>query len=39
LDIGRTQTIIGLAAPLVIDDGRIYSHVFVYLSYELPFAR
>ena len=37
-DIGETQTILGLAVPVVVGDGRANAGGFLYLSYELPFG-
>ena len=37
-DVGDSQTVIGLAAPLVVDGGRVHAGGFVYFSYELPFG-
>jgi DtxR family Mn-dependent transcriptional regulator len=37
-DIGETQTILGLAVPVVVGRGRADAGAFLYLSYELPFG-
>jgi DtxR family Mn-dependent transcriptional regulator len=37
-DIGETQTILGLAVPVVVGNGRADAGGFLYLSYELPFG-
>jgi hypothetical protein len=38
-DIGDTQTILGVAVPVVFTDAGTSAGVFAYLSYELPFRR
>lgn len=37
-DVGSTQTVVGLALPLVVDDGDVSAGGFLYFSYELPFG-
>ena len=37
-DVGATQTVVGLALPLVVDGGAVSAGGFLYFSYELPFG-